>query len=267
MDIIRVLSMAVDSARRAGRIEPVSVEALSALRWEIYASLQNLLDGLAMLISALRLRKPGTYAELGTVLHEHGIIGPADEELVKRIARTRNVVAHAYRRLEVDELMDIAHELLPSLEELVEKLISFVREHGLDPSNGNIPEKLSDVFERNAILLAYLFGSRARGDAREESDYDFAILFGRAVGVLGEVELAIEIADALGIPADRVDVISLDRADLDLAFKVVREGKLIYARDEGTRRRFEARVLIDALDFHDLMDIYVAGLGARKRDT
>ena len=260
--------MAIDSAQRARRIEPVSEEALSALRWEIYASLQNLLDGMAMLISALRLRKPSTYAELGAVLYEHGIIGPADEGLVRRIARTRNIVAHAYRRLEVDELMDIAHGLLPSLEELVEKLISFVKERGLDPSNGeDIPENLSDVFKRNDILLAYLFGSRARGDAREESDYDFAILFGRAVSVLEEVELAIEIADTLGISVDRIDVLSLDKAGLDLAFKVIREGRLVYARDERTRRSFETGVLIDALDFQDLMDIYVAKLGTRERDV
>jgi len=186
---------------------------------------------------------------------------------VKRIAKTRNIVAHAYRRLEVNELVDVAHELLPRLEELAEKLVSLVKEHGLNPSNVDIPERLFNVFRRNDILLAYLFGSRARGDAREESDYDFAILFGRAVGVLEEVELAVEAADALDVPADKVDVVSLDRADLYLAFKVVREGELIYARDEETRRRFETRVLIDALDFQDLMDVYVARRGIRKRDT
>ena len=138
-------------------------------------------------------------------------------------------------------------------------------EHGLDPSSVDIPERLFDVFRRNGILLAYLFGSRARGDAREESDYDFAVLFGRAVGVLEEVELAVEVADSLGVPADKVDVVSLDKAGLDFAFKVVREGELIYARDEETRRRFETRVLIDALDFHDLMDVYVARRGIRER--
>ena len=80
-----------------------------------------------------------------------------------------------------------------------------------------------------------------------------------------EVELAVEMADSLDIPADKVDVVSLDKAGLDLAFKVVREGELIYARDEETRRRFETRVLIDALDFHDLMDVYVARRGIRER--
>jgi len=140
-------------------------------------------------------------------------------------------------------------------------------EHGLDPSSRDIPGRLFDVFRRNGILLAYLFGSRAKGDAREESDYDFAILFGRAVGVLEEVELAVEVADSLDIPADKVDVVPLDKAGLDLAFKVVREGELIYAQDEETRRRFETRVLIDALDFYDLMDVYVARRGIRKRDT
>ena len=256
--------MAVDSVRKARRIKPVSEEALSALRWEVYASLQNLLDGLAMLVSVLRLRKPSTYAELGAVLREHGVIDSADEELVKRVARTRNIVAHAYRRLEVDELTDIVHRLLPSLEEFVEKLVLFVKEHGLDPSKKNVLEKLSDVFERNGILLVYLFGSRARGEVHEESDYDFAVLFGRAVDVLEEVELAVELADALGVPADRVDIVSLDKAGLDLAFKIIREGELVYARDEDTRRRFETRVLVNALDFHDLMDVYVAKLSARK---
>ncbi|RLG49354.1 MAG: hypothetical protein DRN96_09750 [Thermoproteota archaeon] len=38
-------------------------------------------------------------------------------------------------------------------------------------------EDVRSVFEkRRWVSLAYLFGSRARGDAREDSDFDFAVL-------------------------------------------------------------------------------------------
>jgi hypothetical protein len=53
VDIIRVLELAVESAREAKEIQPSDRLGISALRWEIYSSLQNLLDALAMIVADL----------------------------------------------------------------------------------------------------------------------------------------------------------------------------------------------------------------------
>jgi predicted nucleotidyltransferase len=45
------------------------------------------------------------------------------------------------------------------------------------PANADLlSELLSDVFENNMVIVAYLFGSVAEGVARADSDIDFAVL-------------------------------------------------------------------------------------------
>ncbi|RLE84246.1 MAG: hypothetical protein DRJ67_10875, partial [Thermoprotei archaeon] len=106
---------------------------------------------------------------------------------------------------------------------------------------------------------AYLFGSRARGTAREDSDYDFAVLLPREeVGVVEEVALALELAEELGVPPDKVDVVVLNKADPGLVARVLKEGKLLYARSEEERRRWERRTLLELLRLSDRTAVYAA---------
>ncbi len=70
---------------------------------------------------------------------------------------------------------------------------------------------LDDVFQRQGVVLAYLFGSQARGDAGPLSDVDVAVLFGpdvpedeqchrllRLVGELGSVSPGMCLRDKFG---------------------------------------------------------------------
>ena len=133
MEIVRVLSMAVESAGRARGIKPSDEIHLSALRWETYSALQNLLDALSMLASTLGLRKPSSYAELGIILREGGILDEGDAELVGRVARSRNLLAHAYRRMSGEELMEMVEALLPGVEDMAGRLMGEVERRGIDP--------------------------------------------------------------------------------------------------------------------------------------
>lgn len=42
-------------------------------------------------------------------------------------------------------------------------------------------KKLNKVFKQNQVLLAYLFGSEARGTSHKESDVDIGVLFNKKV--------------------------------------------------------------------------------------
>jgi len=263
LDIVKVLSLAIESVGRARETEPMDEVRVSALRWEIYASLQNLLDSLAMIAVDLGLRKPGSYGELGPILSERGVLDAEAIELVKRVAATRNVMAHAYRAMDVEELRSLQRTVLPEVEGLARKLVDYVKDAGLDPEEGS-SGALSEVFERSGVQVAYLFGSRARKASREDSDYDFAALFGRDATVEDEVKLTVELADALGIPVDMVNVVALDRADVELAFRVLKEGELAYSRDENIRRVWERSTLLNVLDSRDIYEIYVSRAGRRK---
>ena len=99
------------------------------------------------------------------------------------------------------------------------------------------------------IRVAYLFGSRARGNAREDSDLDVAVSYDprfdatddRAREAVRRAVVA-ALTDALGGVGERADVVDLDRADSAVAFRAICEGHRLLSRSESDRVRVEVRV-------------------------
>ena len=87
--------------------------------------------------------------------------------------------------------------------------------------------------ERDEILEAYLFGSRARGDAHAMSDVDVAVYVDESAlpdAPFGyEADLAAACMNALG--TNRVDVVRLNRAGPLLYHRVLRDGIRILSRN------------------------------------
>jgi uncharacterized protein len=106
-----------------------------------------------------------------------------------------------------------------------------------------IPDKLTgDSFarfceERN-IRLAILFGSLAKGVAREDSDIDLAVLVDNsslpeAILERGELKRKL-VRDTISfLRASRVDVVLLNQASLLLRYQVARTGKVLYEKNPG----------------------------------
>jgi len=90
------------------------------------------------------------------------------------------------------------------------------------------------------VILAYLFGSQAEGTVGPQSDYDIALLVRRPSLAL-QARLAHEIGLILG--TNRVDVVFLNRAPVELAYAVIAQGRLLYQRSVAERVEFEAKVL------------------------
>jgi len=104
-----------------------------------------------------------------------------------------------------------------------------------------------------AVRLAWLFGSRARGAARPDSDIDVAVLVDDACAAgPGAVKATLfQLIGALGraVRSDRLDLVLLNRAPPLLRHRVVRDGVLLHARSEAERVRFVRRTLREYLDF------------------
>lgn len=108
--------------------------------------------------------------------------------------------------------------------------------------SGKLAQKLTS-FCRGAddIEVAYLFGSRAGGRHTDASDVDVGILFGAEVEFSRVDELEHQIRQHLG--GMQVDVVQLNTAPPELAFRVIDEGTIVFEVDEATRVDLEAHIL------------------------
>jgi predicted nucleotidyltransferase len=114
----------------------------------------------------------------------------------------------------------------------------------LPPDIKEALERLVPLFEREGVLLAYLFGSLSRGQVGQ--DVDLALLTRDEPAF----RLREAITDCLG--TQRVDLVDLRRASPVLRFEVIRTGRPLYVADEEMQERFELGTLRLYQDTHPL---------------
>ena len=99
--------------------------------------------------------------------------------------------------------------------------------------------RLESVCARDPdVELALLFGSRARGRARKDSDIDVAVVADEGFDVLA---LAAELSRAAGL---EVDVVEIRDAGYPLLKVILRDGVLIHQRDRHALARFRTRAIL-----------------------
>jgi predicted nucleotidyltransferase len=117
------------------------------------------------------------------------------------------------------------------------------------------------------VANALLFGSRARGSARPDSDVDVAVQLipgaprdARAVGGL-TARLETAVGRSIGL-------VLLDEASPPLAYRIFRDGRLLVERDHAALVARKTRAILDYLDFKPVEDLCAAGVlraAARRR--
>ena len=91
---------------------------------------------------------------------------------------------------------------------------------------------LQQHFEKYSwVKFAFLFGSQARGDATQSSDWDIAIWLDNDIAPLERLakieDLRNALAKLLGKNDTAIDIVELNRAELSIAATVVNEGIVI----------------------------------------
>lgn len=115
---------------------------------------------------------------------------------------------------------------------------------------------LHEIYQQIPAKIPYLkmlvlFGSRARGDNQENSDWDFAVLYDEelrepilkqnawrwleAFHILGEI---------FGLSDDNIDIVELNSCSRLIAHYVARDGKLIYEQTPGEFEKFQRHHLM-----------------------
>ena len=123
-----------------------------------------------------------------------------------------------------------------------------------------IERRLRDFFQARAaaegIAAAWLFGSVARGTARPDSDVDVGVLFRedppRTLAGY-HFDLEADLQELLRLP---VQLVVLNRAPVDLAFRVLQDGKLLVNQDPSRRIRFELRTHNEYWDMEPSWRLY-----------
>ncbi|MFA5819951.1 MAG: nucleotidyltransferase domain-containing protein [Bacteroidales bacterium] len=102
--------------------------------------------------------------------------------------------------------------------------------------------KLPALFSRTPEIQAvFLFGSYGTGNQTDISDIDFAVLFDKRLDITEEAACLANISEFLG--TDRVDLVNLNKAPLNLQFKAISEGKIIYEREYITTCDYIEKVI------------------------
>lgn len=116
-----------------------------------------------------------------------------------------------------------------------------------------LPPVTERVFENRPVFAAYAFGSRISGAAQLDSDLDIGYYLdeyrhGATLSAREEMQLAVELSDALGVD---VDLHNLGVASLEFRGRVLEDGLRIYSRDEVERVTLERELLARYHDYKD----------------
>jgi len=118
-------------------------------------------------------------------------------------------------------------------------------------------QALHETFERHEVVLAYLYGSQARGQAGPLSDVDIAVLFGPNVPENERFNCLLHITGELGSVFHRNDVYVVDLAEAPplLRHRVYYDGQLLHCTDDAIRVHFATQALRDYVDTEPLRKI------------
>lgn len=129
---------------------------------------------------------------------------------------------------------------------------------------------INTIRDSGQIIAFYLFGSYAAGRATPQSDIDLAILFDKSfererylperLRLMGELSIVLE--------TDRVELVVLNEAPPALAYRVIKDGELLFARDErkGQLVDFKVKTMDLYFDFLPAQRIFSEGLARRIRE-
>jgi len=112
-------------------------------------------------------------------------------------------------------------------------------------------DAVPEILEKAPYLtLLVLFGSRARGDASPQSDWDFAFLCDEEQrqnyekGGWDAYRMWSILQNAYDLSDNQIDIVDIKDCSELMAHYIAKEGKVIYARDPGLFEDFQHRSLM-----------------------
>ena len=119
-----------------------------------------------------------------------------------------------------------------------------------------IVSTIKQLTEQNPdILIVWLYGSRAKGNAHRFSDYDLAVAFKSFIKNdplekrLRPECLALDWQQALGLHDFQLSIVDINQAPIPLAFEIIQADNVLFCHDEDRLwqeiRRIHSRMELD----------------------
>lgn len=121
----------------------------------------------------------------------------------------------------------------------------------MSPGDPTVEDRVASVLRASPdVVVAYLFGSRAGGRPRRDSDIDIAVIFRGSLGRKERFGLRCELGGSIAAAggAEFADVIDLEEAPPLLAHAILRTARLLFSRDERRRVEVTARQVMRYID-------------------
>ncbi len=112
--------------------------------------------------------------------------------------------------------------------------------------------------KRPEIVLAYLFGSRARGTQRPRSDTDLGVLLEKGFDQKRYLDFRLELLKDLDhfLGVENIDLVILNGAPPLLKFQVAKYGKIMFQRKGTSDVTFRARAFMEYMDIKPMLDFF-----------
>jgi len=133
----------------------------------------------------------------------------------------------------------------------------------MDLQNAKFQDLTPILEEEERVKFAYLFGSRARGQAGPLSDMDIAVYLD---GRIHQAEYRLKLMEKLAkcLKSDNLDLVVLNQAPPLLRHEIVKYGRLL--KDDADRRvPFEAEAIRECLDTAYLRQVQRIALAEKIR--
>ena len=110
------------------------------------------------------------------------------------------------------------------------------------------------IFKNYPIQFVYLFGSFAKDQAKQNSDIDIAVCFSIDVPEDRIHQIHMELISELSklLKNDKIDIIILNSMPVFFAFRVIKEGNIIFCPEEYEilRIRYEQKIMSLYFDYN-----------------
>lgn len=124
-------------------------------------------------------------------------------------------------------------------------------------NNLSLSKQIQDKLEQLNVALVYLFGSHAENTSGPLSDLDLGVVFYDSKTARGNtLEIYSQLFDLFSklFQTENLDIVFLERANLELRFDVVKYGKVLFSISPEFFDNFEHQTVMLHADFKPKLD-------------